>query len=1283
MTASAAPPSFLENGGLMGARMRSHDWAGSPLGSPEAWPRGLQAAVQIMLTSRFAMWMAWGPQLTFFCNDAYLPTLGLKGDWVLGARSDRVWAEIWPDIGPRIHHVLQTGEATWDEALPLYLERSGFSEETYHTFSYSPLDDGGVTAGMLCVVAEVTERVIGERQLAALRDLGSRLAAAATRSEAMQALETALAAEERDMPFALVYLIDNPDGRAELAARHGVPRGSAAAPDVIEPGRPGAPWPLATPRHGGPAVVPVPPNFLGGFPLAHWQKMPGQALVTPIAGAEGETPAGFLVAGLNPHRALTADYRGFIELVAGQLAAAIARADEYERERARAEALAEIDRAKTAFFSNVSHEFRTPLTLMLGPLEDALAERDTLPPAQSLRVEVAHRNGLRLLRLVNGLLDFSRIEAGRVEAVFRPTDLAAMTEDLASTFRSACERAGLTLRVECAPLPEPVYIDADMWEKVILNLLSNAFKFTLDGGIRVSLQAAGDSVELAVSDTGTGIPAAELSRLFERFHRVEGAKGRSFEGSGIGLALVQDLVRLHGGEVTVQSREGEGSTFRVRLPFGHAHLPAARVHDEADGAGSGRRAQAYVDEALGWLPDEPQLPHALPAEVIDDAGRGSPAGVVGRAARGGHVLLADDNADLRHYVGRLLESRGYEVQAVGDGAAALAAVRARRPDLLLTDVMMPGMDGFALLQAVRADPALSDLPVVMLSARAGEEAQVEGLSAGADDYLVKPFSARELLARVAANLDMARTRREAAEAVRESEARLRGVLEGMAEGFMLLDAGFRFVEINAELLRLDGRPRAAFIGRTHAELYPDFESAEAGALFRKAMDGRVPVTLEHLVTWPSGRQCWMDMRAYPTEHGGLAVFYRDVSGRRAAEQALLDLNATLERRVVAAVAEREQALARLHEAQKLETLGQLTGGVAHDFNNLLTPVMSALHLLGKWHGDPRSQKMVTLALESVERARTLVQRLLAFARRQALAPLPTDLAALVTGMRELIARSLGPSISIRMEVAFDLPPVLVDPNQLELALLNLAVNARDAMEGGGVLTLAAAEATGSVPATLPPGRYVSLQVRDTGCGMDEDTMARAVEPFFTTKEVGKGTGLGLSMVHGLALQSGGAFHLASTPHVGTAATLWLPVAAGAAASAAGADPHAEAPAAPRRATLLLVDDEPLVAATTAELLQELDYEVIPAGSATEALGLVRGGIRPDLVVTDYMMPGMTGAQLAAELRRNYPGLPVLVVTGFASAHAAELRNLEALSKPFTFSELAERVAGLVGAGAGK
>lgn len=413
-----------------------------------------------------------------------------------------------------------------------------------------------------------------------------------------------------------------------------------------------------------------------------------------------------------------------------------------EQERQRAEALAELDRTKTLFFSNVSHEFRTPLTLSLAPLQDALSDSvNPLAPPHRERLELAHRNAMRLLKLVNTLLDFSRIEAGRMEAVYEATDLALLTTELASVFRSAIERAGLRLIVDCPPLPEPVYVDQQMWEKIVLNLLSNAFKFTLEGEITVRLHPTdGDQVMLQIQDTGTGIAPEELPHLFERFYQIRGAKPRTHEGSGIGLALVHELIRLHGGTVDVSSTVGQGSCFTVSIPLGTVHLPNDRIHAKRTLVSPALGATPYVEEAERWLPEKAEGQELHSSEA--------------------RILLVDDNADMRDYLTRIL-SEHVEVEAVADGAAALAAAQERVPDLVLSDVMMPQLDGFELLKALRADVRTREVPIILLSARAGEESVIEGLQAGADDYLIKPFSATELVTRVLAHLQMAQLRLEA------------------------------------------------------------------------------------------------------------------------------------------------------------------------------------------------------------------------------------------------------------------------------------------------------------------------------------------------------------------------------------------------------------------------------------------------------------------------------------------------------------------------------------------
>ncbi len=448
------------------------------------------------------------------------------------------------------------------------------------------------------------------------------------------------------------------------------------------------------------------------------------------------------------------DYFGYIMDISEQ----VEQHGRLEQERHNAESAAELDRAKTEFFTNVSHEFRTPLTLILGPLETLLD--GALEPSQRDILETAWRNALRLQKLVNTLLDFARIEAGRVNARFEPTDLASFTRGIASFFDSAARAEGLDFVVDCAAPDEPAWVDRDMWEALVSNLLSNALKFTLTGGIRVRLRASDDAWMLAVEDTGVGIPEAELPRLFERFHRVKGTRARSQEGSGIGLALTSSLVRLHGGTVSVHSTEGVGTTFTVSIPRGHAHLPADRVATGEAPPPAPRSASTYAIETSSWT-----------AEAPGAAEPGPPATAAAAVVRP-RVVLADDNADMRAYIGRMLQ-RDYEVEAHADGQQALAAIRRRLPDIVITDVMMPVMSGLELLAALRADVRTRALPIIMVSARAGEEARVEGIEAGADDYLIKPFSPRELLARVRTQWALAQMRQELARQT-ERLARLEG-----------------------------------------------------------------------------------------------------------------------------------------------------------------------------------------------------------------------------------------------------------------------------------------------------------------------------------------------------------------------------------------------------------------------------------------------------------------------------------------------------------------------------
>jgi PAS domain S-box-containing protein len=856
----------------VGRDLAAVDWAATPLGEPRSWPQSLQTAVDILLSSRFPMWMAWGPQLTFFCNAAYRrDTLGRKYPWALGRPAREVWAEVWDDAGPRIDTVLATAKATWDEALLLLLERSGYPEETYHTFSYSPLrDDAGAVVGMLCVVSEDTERVIGERRMATLRDLGSDRGVARTEREALESAGRQLDRNRRDLPFTLTYLFDEDGTTARLAGSTGIAGGHPAAPAALTAGRPDSVWPVRALLRGESTLVNLDGARFAGLPAGAWSEPPVQALVAPLA-QQGGAPHGFLVAALNRYRPLDEDYRAFTGLVAGHLAAGIASVRSYRGQQRRAEELAELDRAKTAFFSNISHEFRTPLTLIMGPVQELQRLLADASPKVRDELEVISRNGARLGRLVNTLLDFSRIEAGRMQASYEPADLAQVTAELASVFRSAIDRAGLAFEVDCPPLPEPVHLDRGMWEKVVLNLLSNALKFTFDGSIRVAVRAEGRQAVVMVADTGVGVPEREMPRLFERFHRIENTRSRSNEGSGIGLALVHELVQLHGGTISASSTEGAGTTFTIRLPMGHAHLPADALVPGGHATPSAT-ADPYLQEALRWLPGAPP---------DGTAGGAPPPGTV--PAR---VLVADDNADMREYLTRLLHGAGYQVTVANDGQAALDAVRAGAPDMVISDVMMPGLDGLGLLAALRADARTAAVPVLLLSARAGQEASIEGLRAGADDYLVKPFSAMELLARVRSNLGMARFRN------RESQFR-RTLIDSLQEGFFVTDRQGTILEANQAFLALvgygpDGLPfRWPHPWVPAPGTDPDGWAAmsQAFADYQRHGGGRYTVPARHR----DGRTVWLacSSTSLPSPDGPGRLFVgtaRDVTGERLAGQ---------------------------------------------------------------------------------------------------------------------------------------------------------------------------------------------------------------------------------------------------------------------------------------------------------------------------------------------------------------------------------------------------------------
>jgi signal transduction histidine kinase/DNA-binding response OmpR family regulator len=1241
------PHDPLAGGGEMGALMRSIDWAHTAVGPVDTWPQSLRTALSILLETGFPMYIAWGADFTQFYNDGYRPILGAtKHPAAMGISTRETFAEIWNIIGPMFHGVM-AGQPTTLVDFLLPLDRFGFAEECYFVLSYSPIrEESGGVGGVLVTVSETTARVLGARRLATLQALAADTRDARQVTDACRIAAAVLSLNANDLPFARIYLVDRDQRQATLGGVSGpAPEPTPAAPIDLAAG---GEWPLG--------------EVVRSRTAATVDGKDGRALILPVMQQGADRALGVLVAGVSPRLVLDEDYRSFLALVAAHLGTAIASAEALEEARARADALAELDRAKTAFFSNVSHEFRTPLTLILGPLTQTLHEAHALPPAVREQLTVAHRNSLRLLKLVNTLLEFSRIEAGRVQARFEAVDLCALTTDLVSTFRSAMDAAGLSLAVECEPPHDTVYVDRDMWEQIVLNLVSNAFKFTLDGGVTVSVRQRGPVAELVVRDTGVGIPGDELPRVFERFHRVEGTRGRSHEGSGIGLALVHELVKLHAGDITVASEVGRGTTFTVAIPTGVAHLPAERVVSPRTDSPAPTMSTAFVEEALRWL-----SPAAEGVSRRDEAVMESAAAPASREDP--HILVADDNADMRDYARRLLAER-WHVETVSDGEAALRAARRRRPDVIVTDVMMPGLDGFGLIRELRASPDLRMIPVIVLSARAGDDARIEGLAHGADDYLAKPFTARDLLTRVEAQLLKGRMR----SVERVQAQRLEHMFACAPVGIAVLRGPEHVFELaNPMYVDLVGRPVA---GLTIREAFPDL----AGQGIYDLLDGVRSTRLPYV-----GRSVPLTLnRDGGTDSGYFDFVYQPLVDDRGE----VDTIVVVVHEVTALVTAREAA--ERSDRLKDEFLATLS----HELRTPLNAVLGYTQMLRGGVIKPDRQAAV---LETIERnalaQQQLIEDVLDVSRivtgKMRIDVQPVDLGRVIDDALETVTPAANAK-GVRLQPIIDRAGARVagDAQRLQQVIWNLLSNAVKFTPRGGRVQVRLQRVNS----------HIELTVSDTGEGIAPEFLPFLFERFrqadSALSRTHGGLGLGLAISRHLVEAHGGRIDAASPGKgAGTTIRIELPLMIVHHDALDAADrAHPRSDVLPggdltlddlTGVRVLLVDDDRDALQMAKDAVAAAGASVETAGGATEALAtLDRQSF--DVLILDIGLPDVDGYELLRRIRQRpfsaNGNVPAAALTAYARV-ADRTRSLQAgfqrhLGKPVRPTELVAAIRSL-------
>ena len=1184
---------FLAGGGEMGTMMRAHDWSTSPAGPLEGWPQSLRSVVGLMLANKHIMFVAWGPELAFLYNDAYRPVFGKKHPWALGRPFKEVWSEVWDEVEPLVNAALG-GEATWSENLHLILERNGYPEDCWFTFSYSPVrDEDGKVAGIFCAASETTDTVLTERRL---KDQAERQKQLFQKAPGFIAIVTGPDHTFDFVNEAYVQLVGRRDAVGRTVRQ--------VFPDLEGQG-------LFELLDG---VFTKGKRFVGEGLSLTLQTSPDQPsrdvildfIYEPIRD-ESDRITGIFIEGhdvTEAHlaRAALSETEGRFRALVNATANVVYRMAPDWRELRRLDGagfIVDTDAPTTDWIETYIPADERPR--LREAIERAFGAKDVFELEHRVlradgTVGWAHSRAIPLLD-----------DAGEIVEWFGAASDVTARVKADQSFTRLFEAS-----------PAPFLVLAPDAPHFTIREVNDAY---LAATMRTREEVVGRGVFEAYPDNPDDATVGGVSRLRASLERVLATR-RPDEL----LGLHYDVARPDG---TYEVRWWR----TVNSPILDENGEVEVIIHNANDVTAERRAEAELRES-----------ETLLSAVLDAL----PVGVILTDAQG---RVIRDNAANRTLWGVLPETIGFEQYSEWVGWWPETGKRIEGTD-------------WAMARALLHGETVENELVENQRFGTGERRFILNNAAPVQD------ASGTIVGGVVAQMDI--TERLAAErAVKQlNETLEERVIDRTAERDRLWELSpdlltivnyeGRLLRVNPSWTRVLGYEEDWLL--THpcvAMLHPD-EIASIGALLAEMRTTQRSVMLENRMLAADGTWRSVVWTLSP-EPGGEQIYIigRDVTDERAREK--------------------DMAVAKeaLHQSQKMEAMGLLTGGVAHDFNNLLTPIIGSLDMLvRRGIGSERERRMIDGAMQSAERAKILVQRLLAFARRQPLQPVAVDIPKLVEGMVGLIGSTLGPTIDVRVNIDPDLPPAKADPNQLEMALLNLAVNARDAMPDGGELTIQAKRESVSQghASSLNAGDYVLLRVVDTGVGMDEETRQRAIEPFFSTKGIGKGTGLGLSMVHGLVAQLGGGLTIDSAPSKGTTIALWLPIST----TAIGVEEVTAATPATRvgRGVALLVDDDDLVRMSTADMLIDLGFEVVEASSAEEALQLLNTGTKPDLLITDHLRPGMNGADLAREARAIEPTLPILIVSGYAEVDGVA-PDLPRLTKPFRNAELAESISALI------